>query len=182
MRVIGIVGEPGSGKTTIVQQYLKKFGDARVEQLAPGKHGALYGMNLGKHLTLWGKYGKEVGIFQGTDALSTAVIPVAEHWMHERQGTVLFEGSRFTSGNFFANTLQGGHQLVLVRLRPPPRVCSRRRESRAEAAGRPLQSASFVKGQQTRIANALAVATDGGAQVKTFESAADCLAFLQETL
>ena len=180
--MVGIVGEPGSGKTTIVQQFLQLYDDARVEQLAPGRHGALYGLSLSKQLTLWGKYGKDLGMFQGTDALSSAIIPVAEKWMQNRTGTVLFEGSRFTSGNFFLSTLDQGHHLLILRLQPPSSVCSKRREARAQAAVRPLQSPSFVKGQQTRVANAVAMASGRGAKVETFESAAACLTFLQENL
>ena len=179
MRVIALLGEPGAGKTYVVRRLLKTLPQAQVEILAPGKHGALYGMRL-PGLTVLGKYGQDVGPFQGTDALSSAIAPVVHAYLRRSRGTLLFEGSRLTSGAFFTRVLADGHDLRVVHLRPPEATCQRRRAARARANARPEQDPVWVKGQRTRVENAISVVPQ--ARVETFLSGAKCQAHLMSVI
>jgi hypothetical protein len=99
MKVVGIIGVPASGKTTLMR--------AVIECLGPGqgfKFGLLHGTQY-KACYLLGLY--NVGLFAGTDRLSMAVQPDAIRflrWLATQapMATVLFEGDRLTRNQFLS--------------------------------------------------------------------------------
>jgi len=93
MRLIGLGGEPASGKTTLFKRLIKEFHFNKV--LKWKRIVAL--VDVAEKLVLMGVYDDK--IFSGTDRLSMAVMPDFLEWItiskvKLKEWTIIFEGDR----------------------------------------------------------------------------------------
>ena len=148
MTVIGIGGEPASGKSTL----MKIIMSALAEQHAPVgfKSGLMRGLSYGPVLIL-GLYpeGEEFG---GTDRLSMAVLPEVVEFVKSQIAFptlwkfCLFEGDRLFSAKLF-EACGPLHREIYI-LEASPAEIERRQKVRGNK-----QSEVFRKGRATKIEN-----------------------------
>jgi hypothetical protein len=100
-----------------------------------------------------GRYGDDLGAFQGTDKLSMAVQPAAEVWLKSLAddgftGSVLFEGDRLFGSGFLERCRRFARVQVLV-LHVPEDVAAVRRKQRSAVA----QDPTWLQGRRTKVKN-----------------------------
>lgn len=141
-KVIGIIGIPGTGKTTLMRQWMAKrewTKDTPVKLL----DGYVSG-----DIRLFGKY-EDGEVFAGTDKLSMAVQPMAVEYMgNEPSPVVVFEGDRLTSSKFFEAVKRAGHDLSIIVLKTDDAIRQQRYADRGSD-----QSETFINGRVTKVAN-----------------------------
>lgn len=142
-RLIYVVGEPGSGKSTAVDRALVgPVADVAI----PFRHRI-----DSEGVRVLGPGGLPFG---GTDRLSMSVQPRALGWLAgELPDVVLGEGDRLANLSFLVAASEIGYETVLVRLSVPPEVAELRRVQRAATFDLAPQRASWVKGRRTKVAN-----------------------------
>lgn len=142
--VIAIVGVPGTGKSTLMKQFLENW---IWEEHKPV--GLLDGyLAREKNIFVMGKY-EEGEVFSGTDRLSMAVQPKAIEYLEGSPAdTVIFEGDRLTTVSFFKAVKTAGHKLVIVELTVPDDL----REQRYVERGSD-QSEQFIQSRFTKLKN-----------------------------
>jgi hypothetical protein len=178
-RVVYLIGEPGSGKTSLAAQTMDACGLHRIaaprpiphEQLTrtdpadapPGPGGppelaglpGFAGLHLGR---------ARPGGFGGTDALSMSIQPAVLAWLATHpagpDGLILGEGDRLATLSFFTALRQQGHQLRVVLLATPPATATARRERRAAQLGVAPQQPAWIAGRITKTRNLAAHASD----------------------
>jgi ribose 1,5-bisphosphokinase PhnN len=141
-RLVYVIGEPGAGKTTLVDAALA--GLDRMQASWPVPHELLYSADelLGVHL------GRRRAGFGGTDALSLSIQPGVLRWLAGRPPALLLaEGDRLANASFFDAVGALGHTLDLVLLQAPPGVAAGRRTRRGAR-----QDPTWVKGRITKVA------------------------------
>ncbi|MGZ0147151.1 P-loop-containing protein [Kribbella sp. WER1] len=144
MRLIYLVGPPGSGKSTLMgalipSNWLRVFrDDQRMPRTELFHADQLVGAELGRHRES----------FSGTDALAMNIHPVACRWIAAAHHPVVFgEGQRLGTRGFVTSALEAGRTVDLVWLDPPEEVCRSRREARGSR-----QSPQWVRAATTRAA------------------------------
>lgn len=148
MRVIVVMGEPGTGKTTLVRSIMKmtgpwtpRFSDVK---LVP------YHESEGGHLVILGKY-EDGETFAGTDRMSMAVQPEAVKFLQACSAggvsAVLFEGDRLANISFLEHCLDN-YDTTIVYLE----VSKATREKRFAERGS-NQSEQFLRSRDTKCAN-----------------------------
>jgi hypothetical protein len=143
LRLVYVIGEPGAGKTTLVDAALAAW--TRIPQTTPVPHelltnwrGELMGAHLGRHRPPFG----------GTDALSMSIQPKALAWLAGGPAPmVVAEGDRLANRRFFDTVRLVGVDLLVVLLDTPSQVAAGRRAARAGT-----QNASWVQGRITKTA------------------------------
>ncbi len=144
--VVYIFGQPGSGKSTLVKNFLTQF-QKKGDVLQPFKHqtydGDLY------HL------GWQIGSKCGTDTLPNTVVDNVLSWLPSlpNGSIVIGEGDRLANDKFFVNVRKQNINLILIWLQTPDNVASERRRIRSENEKTKLQNASWVKGRITKCKN-----------------------------
>jgi hypothetical protein len=145
-RMIYMVGQPGSGKSTLMRRltagYDRLATDIPVphDQLIEGVTGAV----------LHAEIGRQRGDFSGTDALASSIITRAEPWILSRPyPVVLGEGARLGNHRFLTAAAEG-YDVVLVVLDHPDAEAWR--EIRSKQLGK-FQNAGWVKGRLTASRN-----------------------------
>lgn len=139
-----IIGQPGSGKTSLVHALLDGLAPVSVED-RPFAH------------IVWGNDVVELGArrpggFSGTDALSMSVQPRVVEWLQtEAPAYVLGEGDRLATGSFFTDVVQAGWQLRIIRLTVSSAVAEARRQARAAELGTTPQNPAWLKGRITKL-------------------------------
>lgn len=149
MKVIGICGEPGTGKTTLMRELVA------LDDCAPGKFGTLeFHKGEDGYFYVLGRYRGEM--FDGTDRLSMAVISDAEWFLQTAQvnqpaTVVVFEGDRLWCPRFinFLYTIKA--EIMFIRLWISTEELIRRHEERAAAGHR--QPAKFILSRKTKYDN-----------------------------
>jgi hypothetical protein len=159
-RVTAVVGEPGTGKTTLVRQYMA---------LSGAQYGVWKGpyQGVGERLVRFHTDGDRrfvVGVydpswkeddsrakFAGTDRLSMAVQPSFLRWMtlpcnRPEDASFLFEGDRLGSVACLQELAALGHDVRVVHLTCAGSELERRREHRGDA-----MSSAFLKGRRTKV-------------------------------
>ena len=97
MRVVAMIGEPASGKTTLMERFIGSMGDGR-----KFKYKKLRGIDFSSSkIIVLGEY--FTGTFAGTDRLSMAVQPDVESFIRKAKRkypeyTIVFEGDRLGNG------------------------------------------------------------------------------------
>jgi hypothetical protein len=141
MKLIGVLGEPATGKTTLVREVLKLLGN----DYTHFKYRLVYGRQYPSGLFVLGIY-REGETFGGTDRLSMAVQPDAIRFLKKvpTHATILFEGDRLTRAGFLR---AAGSDLFLFVLETSHDEKDRRHHERADH-----QAATFHRSRATLIA------------------------------
>jgi len=139
MKVVGILGEPATGKTTLVRGVLHQLGD-----YTDFKYRLVYGRQYPSGLFVLGIY-REGEKFGGTDRLSMAVQPDAIRFLKKvpAHAVVLFEGDRRTRAGCLRSA---GEALSLFILEASASEKEKRHRQRADS-----QSATFHRSRATLI-------------------------------
>ena len=142
MKLVGVIGEPATGKTTIMRQVLDSLG-ARYTRF---KFGLLRGRKYPNDLFVLGVY--DGTTFAGTDRLSMAVQPFAQRFLSRipQQAIVLFEGDRLTRPAFLGAVAP--QDLVLFLVETTPEEKARRHGARADT-----QPEQFTRSRATLLNN-----------------------------
>jgi len=143
MKLIYIIGIPGTGKTTLMRSLMSEIGsnweEERVIDLLDTE-------KSGKYRVL-GKY-KEGKIYSGTDALSMAVVPKAIEWIETKPDEIIIgEGDRLNNKSFFD---AAGDDLTIIHLT----VSDTEREKRYKQRNS-NQSEEFIRATKTKVKNIL---------------------------
>jgi uridine kinase len=145
MKVIAVMGEPGSGKTSLMKNVMKGLGIGYEVE----KHN-LVRYHHSNNLYVLGIY-EEDKTFSGTDALSMAVQPDAISFLGtlNKGAVVLFEGDRLCTASFLehCNSL---YDTTVVYLKTDRDV---RKERYAERGSN--QNETWLAGRESKIANIL---------------------------
>ena len=149
--IIAIGGEPATGKSTLMKQWMKPYKreDLKLTDL-------LYGMWCKdiNTIVLGKDYFNEAHMFCGTDRLSMAVQPKAIEWFKDSYApsgvNIVFEGDRLFSGSFLTEMLTQGHDMSIIYMKADPSTLDERHVSRADN-----QDEKFLKSRRTKINNIL---------------------------
>lgn len=142
-KVVAIGGMPGTGKTTLMKEFMKG------KEWKIGKHNKLlaYHYNEKDNIYVLGLYEEAKGYAQGTDRLSMAVHKDVEDFFSEIPGDskVLFEGDRLFTANMLEHLLEG-HALNIIIL------TALNLEERYQLRNS-NQSEKFLKGRKTKYSH-----------------------------
>jgi uridine kinase len=145
MKVIAVMGEPGSGKTSLMKNVMKTLDVGDVVE----KHN-LVRYHHSNNVYVLGIY-EDGKTFSGTDALSMAVQPDAVSFLAtlSEDAIVLFEGDRLCTASFLehCNSL---YDTTIVYLKTDRDV---RKERYAERGSN--QNETWLAGRESKIANIL---------------------------
>ena len=145
VKLIGIVGMPGTGKTTLMRQWIEMrewVKDTPLKLLDTM-------VNAESSIRLFGKY-EEGEVFAGTDRLSMAVQPAMQEWIASHNCNVLFEGDRIFNQSFLEFCMGLPVDLQVVYLKVPQDMLTQRYADRGSD-----QSETFLKGRATKYNNIL---------------------------
>lgn len=140
MKVIYLIGVPGTGKSTVMKEYMKLHGHWETDRPID---------LLDTHVSGWrrvlGKY-EEGETFSGTDRLSMAVAPKAIEWIKTKPDEVIVgEGDRLNNAGFFEAC---GDDITIIHLT----VSDAERERRYKERGSD-QSEKFIQTTRTKCEN-----------------------------
>ena len=142
-----IIGEPGSGKTTLCRAITA--GLRRKVKTVPYVSWTHFGGDICE-------IGHDRETFGGTDALGMAAQNHVLDWLINGEGKrykyVLAEGDRLANGKFFDAVWAAGINLTVYALVPPAKVIEKRRRARNEAIGK-QQDERWLKTRATKVAN-----------------------------
>ena len=142
--VLALIGEPGTGKTTLFRKFIDQYVWENVEPVKLVS--SMYCKDTNTYIL--GKY-EENEVFAGTDRLSMAVQPQVIDFISNSDANILFEGDRLTNMKFF-DFLIGlpETEVKIVILTVPQDVMNERYSERGSE-----QSDTFLKGRKTKINN-----------------------------
>jgi GTPase SAR1 family protein len=145
MRILAIGGEPGSGKTTLMNRVLETLKpEPKYDQVK------LVPYLQAGHIHILGKY--EPGeVFAGTDRMSMAVQPEAVKFLqtlHE-DSVVLFEGDRLFNSSFLSHCDEQ-YDLSIIYLSTDRHIRASRYAERGSN-----QDETWLRGRESKIANIL---------------------------
>jgi len=144
MKIVGICGEPSTGKTSLMRKLMAELSVEWVHD----RFKTLDYLHNEKHVVL-GKYAGEY--FDGTDSLSMAVINDAEEFLLQPREVILFEGDRLFCQRFLQACLRATKMCRFVQLTYSSDTFLVRREDRAMRGIK--QADSFIKGRRTKYGN-----------------------------
>jgi hypothetical protein len=141
MKLVGVIGEPATGKTTLVAGVLAHLGPDCMRF----KFGLLRGRKYAADRYVLGIY-REGETFAGTDRLSMAVQPYAVRFLATLPpgAVVLFEGDRLTREGFLGAVPFSDLRLFLL-------VASAEEMQRRHAARGDTQPVSFTRSRRTLL-------------------------------
>lgn len=144
MKVVGLIGEPASGKSTVMRAVLSGL-DSTYTSF---KYRLVVGRQYPRNLYVLGIY-DDRNVFGGTDRLSMAVQPDAIRFLSKVPpcSTVLFEGDRLTRAGFLQAAAAAGN-LKLFLLEASPDEKKRRHKDRNDT-----QPPQFQRSRATLVAN-----------------------------
>jgi P-loop Nucleotide Kinase3 len=149
MKIIYYIGEPGTGKTTLMRGKLSELREREPDEFV--KEGMITYHRFPKQRTIvLGRYGEET--FAGTDTWSKAVGPKFRQWLADNAETlkdwkVYGEGERL-SNQPSLDALFAAGDTKLICLKVDDAELERRRRARNNT-----QNESWMKGMRTRIEN-----------------------------
>ena len=149
MKIVGICGEPSTGKTSLMRKLMAKLSVEWIHD----RFKTLDYFHDERHVVL-GKYSGEY--FDGTDSLSMAVVVDAEAFI---QGmvlkaigdVVLFEGDRLFCSRFLLACLRATKACRFVQLTYDNNTFLTRRAERVKNGI--IQAPAFIKGRRTKYGN-----------------------------
>jgi hypothetical protein len=150
MRVVIVMGEPGTGKTTLVRAIMESMSTTGWKEMFT--QWKLVPFHAFGNYVVLGKY--EAGeVFAGTDRMSMAVQPEAVKFLKECQARgvkgLLFEGDRLTNLSFIEYCLDN-YDTQIFYLQVDPKTRDVRYAERGSN-----QDEKFLKGRETKYANIL---------------------------
>lgn len=166
MKLIYLIGIPGTGKTTVMKEFMSRFnGEWKPERVAD-----LLDTQVNGQIRILGKY-EEGETFAGTDRLSMAVAPkVIEYFNTNPDEVIVGEGDRLTSKAVFEAV--DDKTIILLK------VSDSERERRYVERGS-NQSEKFIKTTTTKCKN---IVDAFGDQQTVFGEEPGCVVeFLHET-
>jgi hypothetical protein len=150
-RLIYLVGQPGSGKSTLMSKLTAAFDRHKIapNDAYPVAHDVLTERVTGEVV------GAELGVrrelFSGTDALPSSIIDKAAPWVRSQPYPLLLaEGARLANRRFIDAALEGGYEVTLVLL--DHNDAEDWRKVRSKAIGK-TQNPSWVKGRLSASRN-----------------------------
>jgi len=142
---VGIIGEPGVGKTTVMREVIRGI------KLQPGRLGAARWMQSdSEQLIVMGDYSGHM--HDGTDRLSMscyADLEAASNYFSQHMPlySVIWEGDRMTRGRWLKAILACGYALTLYHVTATLEAAQGRRKGRGSN-----QNASWIAGRRTTSA------------------------------
>ena len=149
MDTIYLIGQPGSGKTTITKEFQKDWAKINLYD-KPFKYQEYEAPKLGKMYSL----GWDREHFSGTDTLGNTVITQMPQFYkdaNEEGADIYGEGDRLANATFF-ELARGYGMLYLFYLNTDNATAQSRREARAAETGK-TQNPSWAKGRATKHKN-----------------------------
>jgi hypothetical protein len=149
MKIVYYIGQPGTGKTTLMRSILSEY--SKVEEPEFVKEGLVTYHRFSKQKVLiLGRY--DEGVFAGTDTWSKGVGPKFRQWLIDNRETysdwgVFGEGERL-SNQPNLDAMFNEESMKLVCLKVSEEEIERRRAARNNT-----QNEIWMKGMRTRIAN-----------------------------
>ena len=148
MKIIGLIGEPAAGKSTVMRDFISHLGNNEVV-----KEGLVVYTTYPKDkIMVGGIYDKEV--FSGTDRLSKGCGPKYRDWLNSKindpefkDWTFYWEGERFSNSKFFDFFMDLKTPVVTYYLKADPETLNARNAKRSN------QNESWRKGMHTRMEN-----------------------------
>lgn len=141
LKVIAIMGEPGSGKSTLMKQFISLYEWELHEEvpLTP------YLYNIKHRIIVLGKY-PEGETFGGTDRMSMACQPEVIKFLDslDADSNIVYEGDRLSNQSFLENCIEKFDTSVIYL-----EVSKEERERRYKERGSD-QSETFLKGRITK--------------------------------
>lgn len=152
IEIIGIGGEPATGKTSLVKEILQSLGSPR-----DYNHKLVKGLMFPESQAIvFGVYGGD-SIFEGTDRLSMAVQPIALNLISKMNNTaswhgwkIYFEGDRLFTGSLIEEVLtyKSPSRFYLL-------VASAAEKEARHTQRKDEQTERWIKSRQTKCANLL---------------------------
>ena len=144
MKIIAIGGEPGAGKTSLVQRIIKSYNF--VDKYNEYKLVPYLQYN---NVYVLGKYDSD-GYAQGTDRMSMAVQPAAVDFLNQipKNSIVIFEGDRLFNSSYLTYCCK--YDLDIIYLKTDSSI----REQRYIERGS-IQNKTWLSGRETKISNIL---------------------------
>lgn len=142
MKLVYLIGMPGTGKTTVMREFMSHYG--------PWKHSRPVDLldtmvDVNSNLRVLGKY-EDGETFAGTDRLSMAVAPKAIEFIASKPDEfIVGEGDRLNNRAFFESA---GDDLHIIHLTTSKEERERRYNERGSN-----QSESFIKTAATKCEN-----------------------------
>ena len=151
MKIIGYVGEPAVGKSTIMRNHIENFTSEGDGELI--KEGVVvYHKYPQSKSIVMGIY--DEGVFSGTDRLSKSVGPVFRAWLSEKQAdaeykdwTLYWEGERFSNSPNLDHMYSTCPSTTVHLVTAPDEILAKRHASRDN------QDEKWLKGMKTRVGN-----------------------------
>lgn len=149
MKIIGLIGEPAAGKSTVMKNFISGLGDGSII-----KEGlVVYTVYPEHRVVVAGKY--EEGVtFCGTDTLSKGCGPKYREWIANKNAnpewndyTFYWEGERFSNSKFFDFFHSDCKDVTTYYLEADEDTLNVRNASRSN------QNDSWRKGMRTRMHN-----------------------------
>jgi len=148
MKIIGLIGEPAAGKSTVFRKLLASFGEGTVR-----KEGlVVYTEYPDDKVIVAGIYDEQV--FSGTDRLSKGCGPKYREWLTTKcadpaysDWTFYWEGERFSNSKFFDFFRDECSDVTIYYLMADSKTLNERNANRSN------QNPSWRKGMATRMFN-----------------------------
>jgi hypothetical protein len=148
MKIFGLCGQPGSGKTTIMRNFLSTLGGSSVHKESL----VVYTMFPAEKVIVAGIYDENV--FSGTDRLSKGCGPSYREWLKNKKDDpewtdwrFYWEGERFSNSKFFDFFYEDYPDSTIYMLEADEETLNKRNEERSN------QNDSWRKGMATRMKN-----------------------------
>jgi hypothetical protein len=146
MDTIYLIGQPGSGKTTLTKEFQKDWAKVNMYD-KPFKYQEYEAPKLGKIYSL----GWDREHFSGTDTLGNTVITLMPQFYASADATIYGEGDRLASRTYF-NLAKTYGTLYLFYLNTDNETAAARREARSAETGK-TQNLTWAKGRATKHRN-----------------------------
>ena len=149
MKITMLAGEPASGKSTVMREFISRLGEGTVK-----KEGlVVYTEYPDDKVFIAGKY-EEGAVFSGTDATTKSCGPKYREWLFNKINDVEYfdwrfyaEGERFSNSKFFDFFVNECPDITLYLLEADETTLNERNASRSN------QNPVWRKGMATRMRN-----------------------------
>ena len=148
MKIIGLIGEPAAGKSTVFRKLIATLGGSSIQ-----KQGLVtYTLYHDDKVIVAGIYDEQV--FSGTDRLSKGCGPTYREWIAQKNEnpewddwTFYWEGERFSNSKFFDFFRDECSDVTIYYLTADEKTLNERNANRSN------QNPSWRKGMATRMRN-----------------------------